>query len=424
MADNSNGRKKTFIVSILAFLLIGGGVFLFFIIQGSNDLTKSKNGNFQYGSIARSSLAPFFKALGLVEEKPGRNIHQIRLDKFLEKQAAGLDMDSWMANNNPAAADAAPRNSASARAPSGPPSVVPRMAGGGGGGIAGGGSSNSSGARSGFEAGSAREHAKVTAGSASGSAVSGKEGGVLGSLRGAQAMLNTGLRSGSAMTAKTSWDKSFGVGTTGGGSRNKASGGNMAYSGGLVGLDTIKSGELKNLKTSDISGKSAPAANVPKPVDEEGKDKEKSLTDGLGAELTKGMTEKASSLFNGKGGGGGEETPSANIKYEEPPADIKRAAEAPWDPNSQDTGYYCKTPCQLESEGGYEFVARDSQIDYHKEGEEWVATYRGEYATGNTEKSQHYADYTQSYTVGADGKLTPRGEGTCKMPDGSTCPAL
>ncbi|MDP2866902.1 MAG: hypothetical protein Q8O90_11725, partial [Elusimicrobiota bacterium] len=66
MADNSGNKKKTLIVSVLAFLFIGGGVFLFFILQGSEDLThKGKKNNFAYGFSIRDAVLPLFKRLGI-----------------------------------------------------------------------------------------------------------------------------------------------------------------------------------------------------------------------------------------------------------------------------------------------------------------------------------------------------------------------
>jgi len=40
MQDNSANRRKTLIISVLLFLFAGGGIFLFFVVQGSNDLTR------------------------------------------------------------------------------------------------------------------------------------------------------------------------------------------------------------------------------------------------------------------------------------------------------------------------------------------------------------------------------------------------
>ena len=66
MADNSSNRRKTLIISVLAFLLAGGGIFLFFVIQGSNDLTGSgKKNTFSYGFAVREAVLPLFKRMGI-----------------------------------------------------------------------------------------------------------------------------------------------------------------------------------------------------------------------------------------------------------------------------------------------------------------------------------------------------------------------
>ena len=413
MADDSKDKKRTVIVSLLAFLLIGGGVFLFFIIQGSNDLTGPKNANFHYGSVVRQSMAPFFRYFGLADdEKTPKTVHEARLSRFLDKQASeNLDMSGWM-NKSPEGAGAASprdsgaRSSASARAPS----SVPRMSGGGGGGMPSGGGSQSSGGGSRFEGGPSRGNTRISA-SQSGGLGAGSGKGTLNALRGTQAMLNNGLRSGSAMTAKSSWDKSFGVGTTGrsgGGGSGGAGGALSSGNKGLAGLDTIKSGEITNLKTTDPAAANAPAASPPK-LEEDKKDAASDVSKGLAS----GLTSKGAAALTGGGG-----TPAASQPKgtpAEPPADIKQKTE--------ESGYYCKTACCADA-AGYKFMAKDDSITYQKQGDVWTATFKGEYTLGDKPGGEHYANYEQTFVIAAgSGELTPISSGSCVTPTGP-CPDL
>lgn len=243
MADNSNGRKKTLIVSVLAFLFIGGGIFLFFIIQGANDLTgANKNDKFHYGGAARQAAASFFKFVGFddvesiskegVKERP-------RITELLE---SGGELPATAAADSDQDWGQAPAQRSAA------PSSIPKMAGRGGSGVGGGGAggTKSSGGVSRFGDGAGGGNTRVT-GKSLASAGGAPSKGTLGALKNARAMLGEGLRSGSAMTAKGKWDSSFGVG--GGSGRG---GSDLAYGkGGLVKLDGIEKGEVDNLKTTE-----------------------------------------------------------------------------------------------------------------------------------------------------------------------------
>ena len=74
-------------------------------------------------------------------------------------------------------------------------------------------------------------------------------------------MMKEGIRSGSAMTAKSKWDQGFGAAASG-----KAAGGQLAYGKqGLVSLDGIKKGDIADLKTIDPNHLSS---DVPSPVED------------------------------------------------------------------------------------------------------------------------------------------------------------
>lgn len=247
MTDNSEKRKRTLIVSVLAFLLTGGGVFLFFVVQGSNELTgKGKKGSFSYGSAAREGVSSFFKTVGFMpdDEEILAKQKESRMSArgFLpDGELAATDLTGWMSKDtSPASASA----SASASMPA-KPTYVPKMSGGASSGLGGGGASaKSAGSVSRFGSESDQRTTSVSkAGQASATGTTDK--GTLGTLKNAKALLGDGLRSNSAMTAQSKWGQSFGVGGPGASGKS----GDLAYNKtGLVNLDKIKSGEIASLK--------------------------------------------------------------------------------------------------------------------------------------------------------------------------------
>jgi hypothetical protein len=231
MTGNSNDRKKALIISMLLFLVSGGGIFLFFVVQGSNDLI-GKGKEFSYGAAAREGVSSFFKYIGgnSAEEELVAKKDEIMIEKREElvatAAAANPDVSDWMA---PAAK------------PSASPTSVPRMGGGGlsGAGGIGGGGSRSSGGVSRFGEGSGLGSTKIGQGGAGETGTT--EKGTLGALNRARSSLGEGLRSGSAATARAKWGSGFGEGS--------GKSGQMSYTGGgLVKLDTIKKGEVGDLK--------------------------------------------------------------------------------------------------------------------------------------------------------------------------------
>lgn len=261
MPDNSNNRKKALAVSVLAFLFIGGGVFLFFIMQGANDLTGKGKNRFSYGEAAREGVSSFFKTLGVVpEEAP--NLSEAAVDR-LKTRGIPLDelgvkdsdpnMSDWMASNS--AGGPSSSGSSGMRA-----TTVPKMSGGGGSpvGGSGGGGTKSSGGVSRFGEGNTAGNVNVSAKAQSGAGgPAGK--GTMATLKNARALLGDGLKSDSAMTARSKWGQSFGVGGSGGKS------GDLAYNKtGLVNLDKIKNGEIASLKMDNKS--SLKTTDVSSPV--------------------------------------------------------------------------------------------------------------------------------------------------------------
>ena len=373
MADNSKSKKKGVFLLLGAFLLAGGGVFLFFIIQGADDLKGDKNKNFSYGNVIREGVSPFFKFLGMTDNDEGSALafkERMKGRGVEIADASSVDVSDWMtpAAGGGAAAVAAKGGGRSASASA--PTSVPRMNGGGRGGLpGGGGASKSSGGTSGFSGSSGGSGTRVTAGqTGQGGAESAK--GTLGALRNSQSMLSAGLRSGSAMTAKSKWDRSFGLGTTSG---RGGSSGSMAYDkGGLVGLDKIKSGEITDLKTSGgVSGANAPAASMPKLEDDGKKSTGDPLADSVKAVAQKSMGDALNGAVKGLTGTASDGNRS--VAGNTPPVDVKSLTEKP-SPN----GPYCPNGCTGTGETGKKYTYKDTAVTYENYSGVWTAKYEGE----------------------------------------------
>ncbi|PIU19666.1 MAG: hypothetical protein COT18_06305, partial [Elusimicrobia bacterium CG08_land_8_20_14_0_20_59_10] len=268
-------RKKGVYLLMALFLAGGGGIFLYFILQGAEDM-KGGPGNFSYGTVVREGVSSFFRSVGALagdddETKRKLALHKAKMEA-LEASQSSVDISDWMGKAAPAGKQSsapAGRPSASSR----PPTSVPKMSGRGGGGVGGGGGTKSSGGASGsskgaskFTAGSSGGNLKISDGKSAQGGPGKKDGGTLGSLRNAQATLKGALQTSSAMTAKTQWGRSFAGGSSksGGGS-----GGALGAYGksGLVSLDNIRSGEISDLKTTEGSAPAASAAKaIPDPT--------------------------------------------------------------------------------------------------------------------------------------------------------------
>ncbi len=311
MTDNSRSRKKALIVSMLLFLAAGGGVFLFFVIQGSNDLTgANKKNSFTFGGAARGAATSFFKFVGFDDVESfakGETKERVRIKEY---EAAGI-IDSAGAASASSSGGGMPWAPSAGGGRSASPSYVPKMAGTGGssvGGLGGAGTRSSS-SVSRFGGGADAGNTRISTAKPHEAADGVKGSGTLSALAKSRAMLGDGLRSGSAMTAKSKWDASFGVGRTG------ASGGEMAYGkSGLVGLDKIKKGEVDNLKTTDPKSLKVPEVGKPEYAgDGKGGDadsKKESTEDAMKKSMASSMIGAmgqgmSNSLKNDKSSGGG-----------------------------------------------------------------------------------------------------------------------
>lgn len=363
MAENDKGRKKALIVSVLIFLLFGGGIFLFFVIQGADDLKDDKMKNFSYGSGARAGVSAFMKYLGFTSDEAefSQTARGRIAARGLDSSASGptADISDWM-DKGGSETDSSGGSAASGSRGFG--ASVSRMAAKGSGlGSAGGALSKSSAELSRFGSGGDSNNVNVSKAGALGARGPGAKNATLSSLRNSQAYLGDALRSSSAMEAKTKWGQSFGVGRTGEG------GGRLGYAkSGMLKLDAIKSGEITSLKTDDP--KSLKVADVSAPK----RDKEAEAKDPI---LSK-MKEDAKAgvmnpMFaplrpNGGGGGDGEGGDST------PPPPITALGSLP-----PPEGIYCSNAegCSTKPPGG---TYRDNAPTYQKGKDGWQVIYEGQ----------------------------------------------
>ena len=368
MSDNRSRQKRTLIVLVVFFLLIGGGIFTFFIFQGLGDLRGDNKGGFSYGFAERVAVLPLFQYFGLSDNEKPAPIRDRGLDPALFKPRA--DISDWMAKPDASGGANGAKGGASSPAKA---TVIPRMGGSSSGSMAGGsGGSQTSGSASQFSAGSGSGNAKISAGQAGKGGAQGR-GAALNALASAKASLGEGLRSGSAMAGRSKWGTAFGSGSGG-----KSD--NFAYAkSGLVKLDTIKSGEIESLKSSDIS------TLMPTPVkDLASEAKDPNLAKMKGKE---GADAAKDALKSAVGQVGGQQSEAKDEKtgkpVEMPPQKVIDAATTP-----PPKGTFCPDGCGKGSE-----YYRDSNVRYAKGTDgQWKATYEGTDAKG-----QQYND-----TVGID----------------------
>jgi len=207
----------------------------------------------------------------------------------------------------------------------------------------------------------------------------GGRGGALASLSGARALLSEGLRSGSAMAARSKWGQAFGI-------AQKGTSESMAYAGpGMVRLDTIKSGEIDSLKVG-TGIKSLSPSPVKDPASEAKSISLKKMAGEEGAdEANNAMKEALSSMGGGGKGGGGagdsegkvnpqqQTDPNTGRIVELPPPEVVDVATTP-----PPKGTFCPDGC---GEGSKFY--KDSKVLYAKgEDGRWNAVYEGQDAKG------------------------------------------
>jgi len=431
------GKKKSLVISILAFLLAGGAMFVLMTFQGAKDIknTDAKM-NFSYGNVIAGAVAPLFEALGITDDKS--ELEEATRKRVYDRspEQFALNLADWTGEGAASAAgddsssssgggsEASGGRNHSASAPSSEPYRKMEAALGSSGFSGGGGrSQTSSNGMSSFEKGGASD-AVNTGGEhsyASGSKLPVGKGKGVETLRASRQMLSTGLTSGSANIARSQWSSAFGegrsTGKTSGFSNNKADL-NTYNSGGLANLDKIKSGEITDLKTGSIDGKSGSIteASVPKMVgkanngdgDENDKLIEKALGDVAGTATKAGVdavtSGKDKDQEKGNGSSGktetagesGASTAGSFFVSGKPPAEFSNIAEK----SDADGGLYCPDGCE-----GDGFTYKDNPATYLKTAKgDWVVSYTGEQKMDNGD----IIKYEDKYVIrpGSDPEMT------------------
>ncbi len=405
MSENPNsGRKKVLITSVLVFLCLGGGVFIFLVFQGLGDLKGDTKSNFSYGFNVRDAALPVFEYFGLAEsesnnaEATKKRIAERGLETSL-LDGPQADISDWMAKGSGAEKGAGPSGSFSV------PSArtnVPKMGGGlSGPGGAGSGGSQSSADVSRFGGGADSGNVKISGTGRGGPEAPKGRMGTLNALSTARASLGEGLRSDSAMTAKSKWDQGFGMGVTG------KKGGELAYGKpGMVKLDHIKSGDIADLKTTDPKSLKVTEPGKPERDTEseakakaEGfgeKDAAKSMIDAVGQGVQAGAQNKNDS---------GPKADNRDPNFNPPPEVLALAMKS----RSQG-GSYCDVPEGCSCGAGCTY--KDTTPVVLNIGGKWHVGYNGN-QTGADGKNTAYVDVC-ALNPGGDTpyKLVGVGEGS------------
>jgi hypothetical protein len=382
MGEKSDGRKKTLLAILLAFLLLGGGVFMFFVFQGLGDLKGGDQGDFSYGFVVKSALLPISNYFSLVDDDTGlarRTGEKLPSGSTRSlRDVSSADISDWM--DKPDAGDKAGGGSDASSKQSGRTSI-PRISGGlGGSGSSGGGGSKSSAEAAKFSSGAQSGNVKISRASGPARMPAEEKPAALSVLRSVRAEVGEGLKSDSAMAAKASWDRSFGAAKAAG--KKSAA---LAYGrAGLVGLDHIKSGEVGSLKTSD-----AKSLKIAEPAAPE-RDKESEANDGnlkkmngdLGADAAKqAMTSSVGAVGDAVSKSG--QPQGGRSKVEMPPPEIIELATTP-----PPKGTFCPEGCDGGKNGAY----TDKELTYKKnQNGIWQGIYTG------TQGSVDYRDTVNLY---------------------------
>ena len=322
-------KNKSLATGILAFLLAGGAVFVMMILMGTKDIKdQDARMNFSYGNVLAGAVAPLFEALGIDEGSLSDNATINRMENRAKALGDALSISDWLGITPGSSGDedsgsksgrdnfssdySDSRYSSEASAP------IPRAEFGmsdGMGGMGGGSTGISSKGHQGANTFSSKAAQDVFKGD-------GKltEGGQLPAMKGKNAintlkasrqMLGSALTSGSATVARNNWSAAFGQSKALSGKSSGFANGKLNKEvfkdANAAALDKIESGEIKNLKLSDIDGKSGsvPTASVPKLLDNDSggsKSSEDSFADQLGKQALQAAGDGAKNLMSGKDG--------------------------------------------------------------------------------------------------------------------------
>lgn len=292
MTDNADRGKKSLIVMVATFLLMGGGVFVFLIWNGLQDMQDVKFRSFGSGITGRAAL-PILKYFGFVDKETPEG--KARDEKALKIEEA---LNSGGSAAGPSGQAAAP---ASAAAPSrqgysgGGSGSASRLGASlsGAGALGGGGSKSFSSFSGSGDSGGLR----LAGGSGAGSSAAGA-GKTMNALMASRGHLAAATNTGSALAAKSRWDQGFGMKHAGAGGGGQMSSYNQA----AASLDHVETGEVGSLKFGDPGTLAVPDVGKPKAVKEG-----ETAADKAKDALKKNMADQiAQALLGGPAGGGGD----------------------------------------------------------------------------------------------------------------------
>ena len=411
-------KKKSMTVGILAFLLAGGAVFVMMIMMGTKDIKdQDARMNFSYGNVIAGAVAPLFEALGLTETDPSKQEVIAEKMKSHSGKYGELNINDWLGIKPDSVASIKDNNfgkgsyggSSGRSSSASTPTHIEKMDSDFSGGFSsgGGGGSSSSSTRDGnsFAQSSVKEaiNKNASAGDSQGNGASLKGGkaNALKYLKGFRQTIGDGLASGSASVARGNVASAYGQGKAKLAHSGKASGfgnGKLAQSAfndaNAVALDRIESGDIMNLKMSDIDGKNAsvPEASVPKKVDS-GVDDTKGDTpeDTLAKQSLSAAGDALNSAINS-----GSKDGSNSNNSNDPPSDIKNITEkrAPDGPLNDKVGmdFSCDE---------YKSVLKDNGKPTYTKTEKgtWVAYYTGIETRTYPDGSTQNFEYTMTYVI-------------------------
>ena len=424
-------KKKSMTVGILAFLLAGGAVFIMMIMMGTKDIkNQDARMNFSYGNVIAGAVAPLFEALGISTEDKSKDEAIIRrMDSRLGKYGE-LNINDWLGIKPDSVASVkdsqfgkSSYGGSSGRSSSaGTPTHIEKMDSGFSGGFSsgGGGGSSSSSSRDGnsFAQSSVKDgiNKNASAGDSQGNGASLKGGkaNALKYLKGVRQTIGDGLASGSASVARGNVASAYGQGKAKLAHSGKASGfGNSKLAASAfndanaVALDRIESGDIMNLKMSDIDGKNAsvPTASMPERVDSGVNDtKDDEPADTLAKQA---LSSAGDAIGNAVSGSGSDSNGDSSLNSNTPPAEISDLAELPGDEGGpwQNTPSESQEDFDPETGKKYSTSFQDSgKPEYQKTKKgTWIVYYSGtetrKYEDGTIETVQ----YKDSYVVVPNG---------------------
>ena len=300
--NTEKNKRKVLIVSLLVFLVSGGGVFTFFTFQGLEDLKDKPSFAFEYDSFPKKAFLPFLKYMGLVDTEVVSSLGKSSeaQSEYDPSKDPDFNPDAFSSGDVAVAGSkgaASGHRGASGRAYSPSGKLGANMSGPG---AASSGGTKTGFTSSAFFSGSGFKDAR-TGKTVDASKMNADSKNLLARLEGTRSLLQTGLKSGSALTAKSKWDQGF----AGSGSGHTSG---MIYSGGATKLDKYDV-KPEDLKLGDDKGLTAPepgepqedkAAEASDPLMQKAKEAAASMAQ----DIASGMSNLTAGGITGGGGGG------------------------------------------------------------------------------------------------------------------------